>query len=178
MGSTSLEFQPQCLSEPASSPGDADAASAPALLGSQNLGHPISLGHPWLSSTQRTPRLSDAALLPLFAPYCGGLTRELDLQEALQILAGCRLDGLRPVHGSRGHLFRLSWSCVHAPLEIAHCELAFPDQPQIIYRFELLTHQLVGWLMDRSHSESTGSDLPDSFWRWLLTGADPSAADA
>lgn len=125
-----------------------------------------------------TPRLSDAALLALFAPYCGGLAREPDLQEALRILAGCRLDGLRPVHGSRGHLFRLSWSSVHAPLEVAHCELAFPDQPQITYRFELLTHQLVDWLMDRSDSGGSASDLPDSFWRWLLTGADPAAADA
>lgn len=125
-----------------------------------------------------TPRLSDAALLALFAPYCGGLTREPDLQEALQILAGCHLDGLRPVHGSRGHLFQLSWSSVHAPLEIALCELTFPDQPQITYRFELLTHQLVDWLMDRSDSDGTGSDLPDSFWRWLLTGADPASADA
>ena len=125
-----------------------------------------------------TPRLSDAALLALFAPYCGGLTREPDLQEALQILAGCYLDGLRPVHGSRGHLFQLSWSSVHAPLEIARCELTFPDQPQITYRFELLTHQLVDWLMDRSDSDGTGFDLPDSFWRWLLTGADPAAADA
>ena len=60
----------------------------------------------------------------------------------------------------------------------AHCELAFPDQPTITYRFELLTHQLVDWLMDRSDSGGAGSDLPDSFWRWLLTGADPSAADA
>ena len=125
-----------------------------------------------------TPRLSDAALLALFAPYCGGLSRELDLQQALQVLARCRLDGLRPVHGSRGHRYQLSWSSVHAPLEIAQCELAFPDHPDIKYRFELLTHQLVDWLMDRSDSGGTSSDLPDSFWRWLLTGADPAATDA
>ena len=110
MGPTGMEFQPQSLSKPAPGPGDADAASAPARLGSQGLGHGISLGHPWLISTQMAPRLSDAALLALFAPYCGGLSREQDLQEALQVLAGRRLDGLRPVHGGRGHLFRLSWS--------------------------------------------------------------------
>ena len=178
MGSTGLQFQPECLSKPAPGSGDADTASAPSRLGSQGLGHGTSLGHPWLSSPQMTPRLSDAALLALFAPYCGGLAREADLTEALHILAGGRLDGLRPVHGSRGHLFQLSWSSVHAPLEIAHCELAFPDQPQITYRFELLTHQLVDWLMDRSDSGGTALDLPDSFWRWLLTGADPAAADA
>ena len=84
--------------------------------------------------------------------------------------------GLRPVEGGSDHHYRLSWSVVRAPLEATPCQLRFPDRKEVVYEFELVTHQLVQWLMDCRVTEAGPQDLPDSFWQWLLLGADPSDA--
>ena len=122
--------------------------------------------------------VSDAALLALFAPYCGGLAREQDLRSALQTLLLGRFRGVRPREGTRGHAFQLSWESGCAPLEMSTCQLDLPDTPAKPYRFELVTHQLVLWLMDRSTAEDGHGDLPDAFWVWLLVGTDRKADDA
>ncbi len=92
--------------------------------------------------------VSDAALLALFAPYCGGLAREQDFRSALQTLLAGEFRGIRPREGMDGHAFQLSWEGGPAPLEIATCQLVLPGSIVQPYRFELVTHQLVVWLMD------------------------------
>jgi len=67
--------------------------------------------------------LADDALQVLFAPYCGGLARSEALRDALMLLRGQRLEGCRPVEGSDGHGFVLSWSDERAPLDVIHCQL-------------------------------------------------------
>lgn len=120
------------------------------------------------------PPLSEAALQALFAPYCGGLAREADLLAALRTLKSLGFDGLRPVDGGLDHRYLLRWSAVHAPLESTSCQMRFPDRTELVYEFDLVTHQLVQWLMDCRLAEDGQLDLPDSFWQWLLLGADPS----
>ena len=122
--------------------------------------------------------VSDAALLALFAPCCGGLTREQDLRSALQTLLLGRFRGVRPREGTQGHAFQLSWESGCAPLEMTTCQLDLPDTPAKPYRFELVTHQLVLWLMDGLAVEPGKADLPDAFWVWLLVGTDPEAGEA
>ena len=121
--------------------------------------------------------VSDVALLALFAPYCGGLTREQDLRSALQTLLAGEFRGIRPREGMDGHAFQLSWEGGHAPLEIATCQLVLPETTVQPYRFELVTHQLVLWLMDCSIREAGNQDLPDAFWTWLLIGTDLEGGD-
>jgi hypothetical protein len=121
--------------------------------------------------------VSDVALLALFAPYCGGLTREKDLRSALQTLLAGEFRGIRPREGMDGHAFQLSWEGGHAPLEIATCQLVLPETTVQPYRFELVTHQLVMWLMECSTGEAGNQDLPDAFWTWLLIGTDLESGD-
>ena len=112
--------------------------------------------------------MSDAAQLVLFAPYCGGVSRERDLDAALQILRRGALQGRRPVAGIDGYPYELRWNGVAAPLERQECQLRFPGHPEGDVDFAVLTHQLVAWLMDRSQLERSEPDLPDGFWQWLL----------
>ncbi|MEC8213946.1 MAG: type IV pilus biogenesis protein EbsA [Cyanobacteriota bacterium] len=120
------------------------------------------------------PPLSDAALRALFAPYCGGVAREVELLAALQLLNQQQLQGFRSVEGGLGHPYTLSWLAVRSPLETTRCNLRFPERPDLLYDFELVTHQLVSWLMDCREEEHGSVDLPDGFWQWLLLGADPA----
>ena len=121
------------------------------------------------------PPLPDIALQALFAPYCGGLAREAALQVALQVLIQLRFEGSRPVEGDGGHVYTLSWASVRSPLEVTACRLEFPERPDVQYSFELVTHQLVSWLMDRSELDDGPMDLPDAFWQWLLIGTDSAS---
>ena len=66
---------------------------------------------------------SDAALLAMFAPYCGGLAREQDFRSALQTLLAGEFRGIRSREGTEGHAFQLTWEGGHAPLEMATCQL-------------------------------------------------------
>ena len=116
------------------------------------------------------------ALLALYAPYCGGLSREGDLKEALIILQSQSFEGERAVKGGSGHAYQLSWSGGTAPLEPSVCRLTFPMHPSLVYSFELVTHQLVDWLMQRDRSTGQKDDLPDAFWHWLLAGVDEEGA--
>ena len=116
---------------------------------------------------------SVAPLVPLFAPYCWVLGRQLPLEGALAILLAGDWTGKRLLQGGRSHMLRLSWSGETAPQEILHCDLIFPDLPEVQYSFELPCHQLVQWLMDRE-----GEQLPASFWQWLLLGQPPLATEA
>ena len=112
--------------------------------------------------------MSDAAQLVLFAPYCGGVSREQELSAALLILGSGELQGRRPVTGPEGHPYELRWNGVVAPMERLECELRFPGHPEGDVDFSVLTHQLVAWLMDLSHLQRSEPDLPDGFWQWLL----------
>jgi hypothetical protein len=112
--------------------------------------------------------VSDVAQQALFAPYCGGVNREEDLDAALQILRTGRLQGRRPVQGMDGHPFVLSWSAASAPLETIVCQLRFAEHAEADAEFELCTYQLVCWLMDRSGAQHAEPDLPDAFWHWFL----------
>ena len=122
--------------------------------------------------------LSDAALLVRFAPYCGGLAREQDLRFSLQTLLAGEFGGIRPREGTQGHAFQLTWKGGHAPLEMASCQLVLTASRADPYRFELVTHQLVQWLMDFTVGEPEQGDLPDEFWVWLLVGTDQDGGDA
>ncbi len=119
------------------------------------------------------PPFNDPALRALFAPYCGGLARERELEAALERLIALAFHGLRPVAGANGHPYVLRWEAVRAPMELTSCELEFPEKPELHYRFELVTHQLVTWLMDGADPAGQNLDLPDAFWQWLLVGSDP-----
>ena len=112
--------------------------------------------------------MSDVAQQVLFAPYCGGVGRETDLAAALQILGQGGLKGRRQVAGSDGYTYELRWNGVAAPLERLECVLRFPGHPEGDIDFSVITHQLVGWLMDRSHQQHPEPDLPNGFWQWLL----------
>jgi hypothetical protein len=119
--------------------------------------------------------LSEAALQALFAPYCGGLSRASDLMGALQLLQRGSLQGRRAVEGSAGHRYSIRWEEARSPLEPVACSLRFDNHADLLYEFQLQTHQLVSWLMDCSKPADGDLDLPDAFWHWLLLGEDPSA---
>ncbi|MFM7634280.1 MAG: type IV pilus biogenesis protein EbsA [Cyanobacteriota bacterium] len=104
-------------------------------------------------------------LVPLFAPYCGGVNRERELTAALVRLVTGELRGTRALADGGGHDYGLRWSGTPAPLEPLQCRLSFPDLPAIDYSFEIPCHQLVRWLI-----EAPGQGLPESFWPWLLQG--------
>lgn len=106
-----------------------------------------------------------APLVPLFAPYCGGLSQQLQLQDALVLLGQGGFQGHRSLAGGKGHSYQLHWQGESAPLESLHCALHFPAHQELSYRFALPAHQLVRWLMQRE-----ANDLPQAFWRWLLMG--------
>ena len=112
--------------------------------------------------------MSDDAQLVLFSPYCGGVSREQDLSAALQILSCGELKGRRPVAGIDGYPLELRWNGVVAPMKSLDCQLRFPGHPEGDVDFAVTTHQLVVWLMDRSHLQPSELDLPDGFWQWLL----------
>ena len=124
--------------------------------------------------SEAVPPLSEAALRALFAPYCGGIAREAELLAALQRLSQQEIQGFRSVEGGLGHLYILSWLAVRSPMETTTCRLRFPERPDLLYDFELVTHQLVSWLMDCREEEHGSVDLPDGFWQWLFLGADPA----
>ncbi len=123
----------------------------------------------------------DPALVALYAPYCGGVNREIQLMQALDRLAAGEVSGRRPLHPSGEHPFVLRWQAGQAPQELSACELHFPATPNATYRFQLPTHQLVCWLMDlleirsRAAAGEGGGELPDAFWRWLILGETPPA---
>lgn len=125
------------------------------------------------------PAAIDAAsmlepLVPLFAPYCGGVTQQLLLEAAVAQLLMGEWEGERRLEGDGGRRFKLRWHGEPAPLETLRCELQFPDLPAVRYEFTLPAYQLVLWLMQRHEHQ-----LPVSFWRWLLLGERPrSASDA
>ena len=113
-----------------------------------------------------------APLVPLFAPYCGGMAKQSELLQALGSLAQGSWQGARQLEGGRSHPYRLEWQGESAPLEMLRCQLLFPTLPELGYRFSLPAHQLVLWLV-----QSEGDDLPQAFWRWLLLGQ-PMAGEA
>ena len=65
--------------------------------------------------------VSDAALLALLAPYCGGLPRQDLFCSAYPFLG--RFRGVRPREGTRGRAFQLSWESGCALLEMSTCQL-------------------------------------------------------
>ncbi len=123
------------------------------------------------------PSPSESAQLALFAPYCGGRSREGELQQALRLLAQGSLSGLRPVKQTAGHGFNFTWQGARSPLEMSSCQLSFPESPAVRYAFDVETHQLVEWLMDWDEQAGPG-DLPDNFWTWLLLGEAEIKQDA
>ena len=106
-----------------------------------------------------------APLVPLFAPYCGGIAQPSDLLKALGHLAQGSWQGVRQLEGGRSHPYRLEWQGESAPQEMLLCQLLFPAMPELGYRFSLPAHQLVVWLV-----QIDGDDLPQAFWRWLMLG--------
>ena len=61
---------------------------------------------------------------------------------------------------------------------MATCQLVLTASRAQPYRFELVTHQLVQWLMDCTGAEPEKGDLPDAFWFWLLVGTDQEGGGA
>jgi len=124
------------------------------------------------------------ALVALYAPYCQGMARHQDLERALGLLATGTLLGERRLRPSGSRRFRMAWRPGPSPLDLAGVALQFedgPDLPTLDYSFELPSYRLVLWLMDwvaAGGDPNTPVDLPDSFWRWLILGLDPSAAAA
>ena len=106
-----------------------------------------------------------AHLVPLFAPYCGGIAQQNDLLKALGSLAQGSWQGARQLEGGRTHPYLLEWQGESAPLEMLRCQLLFPALPDLGYHFSLPAHQLVLVLV-----QIEGDDLPQAFWRWLLLG--------
>ncbi len=111
-------------------------------------------------------------LIPLFAPYCGGVAYQNLLEPAVAQLLNGSWDGRRRIAEGRDHRFTLQWQGEPAPLEPLSCQLKFPAFPQVNYSFSLPAYQLVTWLMQRQ-----GDELPVEFWRWLLTGEQPGAVE-
>ena len=127
---------------------------------------------PFGSTAFDTAPADMAPLVPLFAPYCGGMAQQSDLLQALGCLAQGSWQGARQLEGGRSHPYRLEWQGESAPLEMLRCKLTFPAMPEFGYHFSLPAHQLVLCLV-----QSEGDDLPQGFWRWLLLGQ-PMAGEA
>jgi hypothetical protein len=119
----------------------------------------------------------DQAMVMLYAPYCGGVSREGWLKQALELLSVGSVAGQRPLHPEGSHRFELLWQAGEAPQEPSSCELKFPATPEVHYTFTLPTHQLVSWLMDllEARALTGGVELPETFWRWLILG-EPAAS--
>ena len=107
-----------------------------------------------------------APLIPLFAPYCTADFARLE--RALAQLQQGSWQGVRPVQGKPGHGFCLQWHGDLAPLDPTHCELTFPQLPEVHYRFVLQAYELLNLLLQAQH-EGDG-DLGEAFWRWLILG--------
>lgn len=118
---------------------------------------------------------SAAALMPLFAPYCGGFGHGFEL--AIDRLLSGRFEGLRQLRSGDGHRYELRWSGGLAPLDETRCQLSFPALPQISYSFAVPAHRLLGWLASSGTAgvSEPDMDLPDGFWRWLILGDDSGA---
>jgi hypothetical protein len=119
--------------------------------------------------TADDPRSLVEPLVPLFAPYCGGVAYQQLLEPAVAQLLQREWSGVRPLSDGRAHRFLLAWQGEPAPLETLACSLRFPDLPELTYAFDLPAYQLVYWLMQRQ-----GDQLPVNFWHWLLTGNVPA----
>lgn len=111
-------------------------------------------------------------LVPLFAPYCGGVAYQSVLEPAVAQLLSGSWNGRRRIAEGRDHRFTLQWQGEPAPLEPLSCQLRFPAFPQVDYTFSLPAYQLVSWLMQRQ-----GDELPLEFWRWLLMGEQPGTSE-
>lgn len=111
---------------------------------------------------------SAAALVPLFAPYCGGIGPALE--QALEQLLAQQFSGVRSLQGGGSHAYALQWHGGLAPLEATPCELVFAQQDAVRYSFSLPAHRLLIWLQ-----QATDGDLPNAFWQWLILGTDPDA---
>jgi len=109
----------------------------------------------------------------LFAPYCGGVAYRHLLEPAVAQLLQGSWTGMRPIADGRSHRFIFSWQGVSAPLQNLDCALEFPNLPDLAYRFTIPAYELVYWLMQRQDQQ-----LPESFWRWLLTGEEPGPGEA
>lgn len=120
------------------------------------------------------------ARVALFAPYCQGLTRQQDLERALELISAGGVDGQRALRPAGSRPFQLQWQAGASPLEPAQVMLrvaAAPEGSGAEYSFELPTHRLVLWLMDALAAAPPGGalDLPESFWCWLILGLTPAA---
>jgi hypothetical protein len=108
--------------------------------------------------------------MALFAPYCGGRSREQDLLRVLAYWSGGGVRGVRSLMEASPHRFDLRWQPVRAPLESTACTLNIEAEPPLAYRFSVPAHQLMVWLME-SGDRSDRLELPDRFWQWLLLEA-------
>lgn len=124
------------------------------------------------------------ALVALYAPYCDGMARRQQLEQALTVLQAGSLIGERRLRPSGSRRFRFSWQAAASPLDRSPASLRFedlPDQAPLDYSFELPTYRLVLWLMDwvaAGGGPGQPVDLSESFWRWLILGLDPAAVPA
>jgi hypothetical protein len=59
----------------------------------------------------------------------------MSLEGALVILVVGDWSGKRLLQGGRSQELRLSWSGETAPQEILHCDLIFPELPEVKYSF-------------------------------------------
>jgi len=132
----------------------------------------------------------------LYAPYCQGLRRRPELEAALALLAAGELEGARRLRPAGRRRFRMRWQAAISPLDLMAVRLCFegpPGQPPLEYSFQVASHRLVLWLMDRRiQAEAADAardtdtdadtdapvDLPESFWQWLILGVDPATAAA
>lgn len=126
-------------------------------------------------STIPSSGIATSALVPLFAPYCGGLLDLGVLEQALDLLQQGSHAGLRALQGGESRVFELRWSGGLAPLELASCELRFPALPQVQYSFQVPAHHLLAWLA-QAQASGAPHDLPDGFWRWLILGETADSA--
>ena len=113
-----------------------------------------------------TSGAATAPLIPLFAPYCAAGFDHVE--RALAQLQHGSWQGSRAVQGRPGHAFCLQWQGDLAPLDAIHCELTFPQLPEVHYRFVLQAYQLLNLLI-QAQQQGDG-DLGESFWRWLILG--------
>ena len=121
-----------------------------------------------LALAMSSSSVAATALVPLFAPYCGGVDL-VALEAALGLLQQGRFSGERPLRGGEAHCFELSWGGAQAPLELAHCVLRFPQLPEVHYSFAVPAHRLLAWLA-ATRRGTAALDLPDAFWSWLILG--------
>lgn len=126
------------------------------------------------------PDWMSQAHVALYAPYCQGLTRQHELEQALDLLGRGVLEGQRPLRPSGSRPFQLQWQAGVSPLDPARVSLRIavaPGDPGVDYTFEVPTHRLVLWLMDAQAAAASGAalDLPESFWVWLILGLPPEA---